>query len=473
MTTTPVRATYSALLTTRGVVPLYAATLANVLGTSLQILALSVLVYARTGSALWSSVAFAAGFLPQLLGGALLTSLADRLPARPLLAAGAVLRSAVAGVIALAGPSPAVAIALVALVAVVAPVPSAAQSALVARLLTGELYVLGRSVSNVLQYGAQLAGLAAGGAAVAALGTGAALGTAAGVQLLGLAAVAALPRTAAPAAAATGRWRPGDTWRGNRSLLADRAVRRILLSWWLPAMLLTGAESIVVAYVGEGGGSASATGWLLAAFPAGAAVGDLVVGRFVPAGPRRRSVPWLMTLLGAGLLPLAAHPPAVVAIACLAAASAGSAYQLGGQQAFLAAVPPTRQGLAFGLYGTGMMAVQGIGAAGAGAIADVAGAGTAITGLGVAILVVALLLGRVPDVPVPAVPETAGPETESAAEPGQPGPSARSPRRTSSRPSTKARTRSTGQSDVPPGARTAVTAPAASVVNTSGSPYEP
>jgi MFS family permease len=69
-----------ALLRSRGVAALFGISLANVLGTSLQIFALSVVVFQQTGSALWSSTAFAAGFLPQLLGGALLTSLADRLP---------------------------------------------------------------------------------------------------------------------------------------------------------------------------------------------------------------------------------------------------------------------------------------------------------------------------------------------------------------------------------------------------------
>ena len=405
------RPTYTTLLRTRGVAALYATSLANILGTSLQIITLSVVVYARTGSAMWSSAAFAAGFLPQLVGGAMLTSLADRLPARPLLAAGALVRAAVATVLALGHLGPGPAIALVALAAVVQPVPSAAQSALVARLLTGELYVLGRSVSNLISSGAQLAGLAAGGAVVATLGTDTAFAVAAGVQVAGLAAIAFLPRTPALAAGVTERWHPGETWRGNAALLADRTVRRILLSWWLPAMLLVSAESLVVAYVGEGGGSAAPTAWLLAAFPAGAAVGDLLVGRWLPPYWRRRSVPWLLALVGAGLLPLAWHPPVAVAVACLAAASAGTAYQLGGQHAFLAAVPADRHGLAFGLFSTGMMGLQGVGPVVAGAVADVIGAGVTVTALGVAILATTLVWGRVPLEPgaadSPAVPAAA------------------------------------------------------------------
>ena len=105
------------------------------LGSSLQIFALSVWVYRVTGSALWSSAAFAAGFLPQLIGGAVLTSLADRWPARPVLAAGALVRAVSALVLAAGVLPPAAALAVVALVAVVQPLPSAVQSSLVSRLL--------------------------------------------------------------------------------------------------------------------------------------------------------------------------------------------------------------------------------------------------------------------------------------------------------------------------------------------------
>lgn len=198
--------TYAALLRTRGFAGLALVSLANVLGTSMQILALSVLVYARTGSALWSSAAFAAGFLPQLIGGVLLTSLADRYPPRLVIAAGATLRAASAAIMAFTGLSPVAAIGVVVAVAVVSPVPLAAQSAFVARLLAGELYVLGRSVFNLVSSGAQLAGLALAGALVAGIGPRAVIGVAAAVQLLGLLAVTGLPRTRP--ASTTQRWRP-------------------------------------------------------------------------------------------------------------------------------------------------------------------------------------------------------------------------------------------------------------------------
>lgn len=391
---TPERATYARLLRTRGVLPLFGLSLANVLGTSLQIFALSVWVYRVTGSALWSSAAFAAGFLPQLIGGAVLTSLADRWPARPVLVAGALMRAASALVLAAGALPPAAALAVVALVAVVQPLPSAVQSKLVSRLLAGELYVLGRSVFNLLSSGAQLAGLAAGGAVIAAIGPSATFALAATVQLGGLLGVAAVPRSSG--ATPTGAWRAGETWRGNLDLLRDGRVRHILLSWWLPITLLVGAESLAVAYIGEVGGSATATGLLLAAFPGGAAVGDLVVGRWVPAAARRRAVPWLFVFVGVALLPLGVHPPVAVAAGCVAVASAATAYQLGGQQAFVDAVPDARRGLAFGLLGTGIQTGQGIGPVLSGTLADAAGAGVTISVLGAVVLLLAPRLARLP-----------------------------------------------------------------------------
>jgi predicted MFS family arabinose efflux permease len=394
-TTRPVRATYTDLLRARGVAPLFGLSLATVLGTSLQILALSVLVYRQTGSPLWSSTAFAAGFLPQLVGGSLLTSLADRWAARPVLVVGGAVRAASAVVLAVAHLPPWAAIAVVALVAVWQPVPSAVQSALVSRLLGDDLYVLGRSVFNLISSGAQLLGLAVGGALITTLGPAATFGVAAGIQLAGLTAATAIPRVDLPDPPTT-RWRPGDTWRGNLELLRDRAVRRILMSWWVPTTLLVGAESLVVAYVAERGGSAAPTGVLLAAFPGGAAVGDLIVGRWLSQAQRRRAVPWLFPLVGIALAPIALHLATPAAFCCFALASAASAYQLGGQQAFLDAVPEARRGLAFGLFGTGMMAGQGVGPVVSGSVADIVGAGLTVTLLGVAIVCAAPFLARVP-----------------------------------------------------------------------------
>ncbi|WP_375485679.1 MFS transporter [uncultured Jatrophihabitans sp.] len=380
--------TYRALLGIRGVPALYALSSATVLTSSLQILALSIAVYRATGSALWSSCAFAAGFLPQLAGGVLLNSLADRWAARLLLAAGVLLRATAGMLLAFGGLPPAAAIAVAAVTALLLPVPSAAQSALVSRLLDGELYVLGRSVFTLISSGGQLLGLAVGGTLVAAVGTSATFALSGGLQLLGLVAVALLPRTR-PVQHAD-RWRLGDTWRANAVLLRDAPVRRILLSWWIPLALLVGAESLVVPYVGSLGRSGAATGVLLAAFPVGSTIGDLVVGRLLGPAARARALPWLLVGVGASLLPLAMTPGVAVAAGCCAVACGCLSYQLCGQQAFRQALPAAQQGVGFGLAGTGSMAGQGVGPVVAGALADVLHPGPTMAALGAAVVVYAV-----------------------------------------------------------------------------------
>jgi hypothetical protein len=64
---------------------IFLAHLISMTGTVLAGLALTVLVYARTGSPLMSALTFAAGFLPQVLAGTVLSALVDRVDTRALL----------------------------------------------------------------------------------------------------------------------------------------------------------------------------------------------------------------------------------------------------------------------------------------------------------------------------------------------------------------------------------------------------
>jgi hypothetical protein len=57
---------------------LFAASGLFLVGETVKMLALSVLIYAATGSPLLAALAYVAGFLPQALGGTFLLSTADR-----------------------------------------------------------------------------------------------------------------------------------------------------------------------------------------------------------------------------------------------------------------------------------------------------------------------------------------------------------------------------------------------------------
>ncbi|NJP35684.1 MFS transporter [Micromonospora thermarum] len=364
------------------------------IGETVKMLALSVLVYERTGSGLLAALAYVTGFLPHAFGGVFLLALADRWPPRALIVGYDLLRFAMVVVLALGVLSPGAMLGLVAVVGLFGPVSSAARTALLPEVLHGDAYVLGRSLLTVAAGGTQVAGFALGGLLLGLVGPYGALwltavtcGLSALLVRVGL---AARPPRARPGGGNAVR----ETWRVNRALLADRRVRGLLLAQWLPGSVLVGAEGVAVPYAAGLGVEASA-GVLLMAAAFGMLVGDLLVGRFVAPARREAWTPWLALLLGVPMLAFVARPALWPAAALFAVATAGFAYQLGLARRFLDAVPEERRGQAFGLVSTGLMAVQGLAAAAGGALSEVLAPGTVMALAGVASLVATLTLWRV------------------------------------------------------------------------------
>ena len=401
---TGARTTYGEVFASRGYPALYSGAALGMVGVSLQVLAFSVAVYDLTRDPFWSSAAFAAGFLPQVLGGAVLPSVADRLPPRVLLPIGALVRAAVAAVLATGLLGVGGGIALVAAATLVQPLFSSAQSALVSRLLTGDRYVLGRSLFTITSMIAQLVGIAIGGATLQALGPAPALLVAAGMEVLSAVVLAAGLPTLRRAAVQAARWHPAETLRGYRAILRVPLLRGLLLLWWTPLALFVGAESLAVAYAGELGADGVLTAALIGAPPAGALIGEVLVGRLCRPATRERLVLPLVALTGAGLLPLALTPPPAVALVLLLVSSMGLAYSLGRQEAFRDGLPAGREAIGFGLLGVGMMTGQGLGPLLAGPLASWSGAGPAMAVCGALVLVSGLLLHRATAVPLPAGP---------------------------------------------------------------------
>lgn len=370
------------------------------LGFEFEILGLSVLVYARTGSAVWAAAAFSAGFLPQAAGGAFLTSLADRLPPRLVITASLLARALPGLVIGLAPDLPVPAsLAVVALAALVTPLYLASNSGLLPEILNGDGYILGRSVFNITASGTQIIGLGAGGAVLAALPArwllllaGASLIAAAAITRLGL-----HPRPARAETAGPGRGQVRGTVRatlaGHAELLASRRVRRLLSAMWLPSWFAIGAEALAVPYTESLGRPASAASVLLAAAPCGMLIGDVIVGRFCRPAVRERLTFPLALLLGLPLLMFALRPPLPLAAALLLLSGAGYAYSLGLQQPFLDALPARLRGQGFGLLATGLMSGQGLLPSAFGSAATVLGPAAAIATAGAAVTLASLTSG--------------------------------------------------------------------------------
>ncbi|MGT2426247.1 hypothetical protein [Amnibacterium kyonggiense] len=389
------RTAYRDVFASRGYPALYAGATLSMVAVSLQVLAFSVAVYDTTRSPAWSSIAFAAGFLPQVLGGAVLPSVADRVPPRVLLPIGALVRLLAASLLASGLLGLGGGLAVVAAAALLQPLFSTGQSVLVSRLLDGDRYVLGRSLFTVTSMTSQLVGIAIGGATLQALGPAPALLVAAALQGLS-AAVLAVGLPALPALRADrGRWHTAETLRGYRSVLQVPLLRDLLLLWWAPLGLFVGAESLAVAYAGARHASGLLTALLIGGPPAGALIGELLVGRLCLPSTRERLVLPLLLLTGAPLLLLALDPPAPVAALLLLVASVGLAYELGRQGAFRDALPAGGQASGFGLLSVGMMTFQGVGPLLAGPLGSLIGPGAAMAACGALVLLSALPLRRV------------------------------------------------------------------------------
>jgi MFS family permease len=361
---------------------------------TLRIVALSVLVFTSTGSALAAAIAFGAGFLPQALGGVLLGSLSDRLAPRGLITAGYAVECVAALALAVIVMPAAVSVLVVAGVAVLTPAFNGASARLIADRLTGDAYVVGRSVSNVASAGAQLVGLAAGGAAVAMMGPRNALLLTAAAHLVGALAVRLfLPRLDRSAGGTGSAF--AQSWAATRALLIDPEVRRLALIQWLPPTFAVGAEALLIPYAAVRHFPPSATGLLLAAVPLGMLISGVVVGRLVRPAGRELLVAPLIATLGIGILMLVLPVPLPVALTALLLVGFGFAYSLGIQRAFLDALPETYRGQGFGLLATGMMTMQGLGPLAAGVVAQWASIPVALAGCGVAAVVTAVVVATV------------------------------------------------------------------------------
>lgn len=344
---------------------------------------------ASAGTALTGGISF----IPQLLGGSLLGAIADRVPARQLITVGYTMEFGTALLLALVDVPVWLSLTLVAAVAAVTPVFNGAGSRLVAQVLTGDSYVLGRSLTTLANSAAQLLGLAGGGVAIAALGGRHAMLVSAFVHLTAAVWVRLrLPLLPLRTDRAVGTFR--QSWVGNRKLLADRTIRTLILAQWLPPAFVTGAEGLLVPYASARGLPPTTGGLLLACVPVGMMAGSFLVGRHVePVVRERLSVP-LLVVLGLPLAGFAVDLPTVLAGVLLIVTGLGFAYELGLQRRFLDALPEDGRGQAFSLLSTGLMTAQGVSPALAGALAGVIPIGGVIALSGAATMLAAGVFRR-------------------------------------------------------------------------------
>ena len=375
------QATFGEVFAVREFRPLFGSFVLSTIGDELARVALTVLVYQRTESPLLSAATFAISYLPWLLFGPLLSTLADRFPRHRVLIASDTARAGLVALMAIPGTPLPLLLALLFVVALCAPPFESARSALMADVLDGDRYAVATSLTNISLQLAQVIGFLMAGALVAALDPSSALLLNAATFAVSAAwlAMGLQPR---PAPGTEGGGAPAgllsDAAEGLRYIRRTPRLLAIIGVLWIGTLFAYASEGIATPLVEELGQGTAAVGLLLAANPLGVTVGGLVVARLVPPHRREKLVPGLVVLslvplVVAGLIGSIAGPgtlPFAALVALFFVSGLGGAWLIPLNVSFVQAVPAALRGRAFGVAVAGLYGVQGVGVLAAGLAAE-------------------------------------------------------------------------------------------------------
>jgi MFS family permease len=372
---------------------LFVSQLASITGTSVAAVALTVLVYQRTSSPLLSSLTFALGFVPYLLGGGLLSAVVDRVPPRRLVARCNAAAALVAAAMAWPSAPTWLLLALLVVIGSLTSLAGGAQAALVRTVVPDAAYVPARSLLRIVAQLAQIGGNAVGGALLVILTpSGAILVNAASFGIAAL-----VIRAGVSDVPLAGRRHEShvlrDSLAGMRTVFAIPELRRLLLLSWLVPAFTVAPEALAAPYVAGRGGASSLVGVWLVALPFGMVLGDLAGVWRLGTRSQQRIVAPAAALSFVPYLVFVAHPSIAVALPLLALAGLGSLYSLGLDLRVRDAAPDDLFARVMTLNSAGLMTLQGLGFVLAGATAELVGAPAAIAIAGVCGIVAAVVFG--------------------------------------------------------------------------------
>jgi MFS family permease len=349
--------------------PIFLAHVLSMLGIVFCEVALAVLVFKETGSALLTGLIFALTFLPYAFSGVLLSGVSDRYPARRVLVTCDLLSAACVAVMAVPGAPIAVIFVLRTVVSMISPLFIGTRAASLADILHGDRYILGRSLVRIVTQTSQIAGYGLGGLVLVWLSPRGTLWVTAGT-FVASAMLLRFGTVDRPARRTGNSTLMRDSLASAGRLLAQPRIRALLLMWWVPPMFFVVAEGVAAPFANRVGAGSLGFGLFLAAMPAGTVAGEIAAGTLLKASGRDRVAAPLACV---SLLPMAAFvadPPMPVAIGLMLLTGLCAAYTLGMDKWFVDAVPDALRGQAMSLMGAGIMTLQGVGMTVGGAIAD-------------------------------------------------------------------------------------------------------
>jgi MFS family permease len=373
---------------------LWTAQLLSIVGDQLARVALTLLVYDRTRSALLAAVTFAASVVPVFLGGITLAGLADRFPRRRVMIICDIARLVL--VVAMTLPHLPVAVLVILLFAVtmLGPPFTSARTGIYADVLADDGYVLGTAITLTTYQLAQVVGFAAGGALVALVGVRTALLADAATYACSalITRIWVLARPAARGADGGGTTHLADIVSGVRLAFGMPGLRGPMLFGWLVAFY-NAPEGVAAPLASSLGGGTAAIGVILAAGALGAAAGGIAFTRLTAPDKRLR---WMRPLAVAAcaLLGLfALGPPLTLALIILFASGVFDCFQVAASTAFVLMAPPEHRSQVFGIAQAGMSLGQGAVMVLAGALAQTHHSpSSVIAAIGLAGAVVAMLI---------------------------------------------------------------------------------
>jgi MFS family permease len=357
---------------------LWAAEALSQVGDQLARVALTGLVFERTGSAALSALTLGLSYTPSLAGSALLSGLADRFPRRDVMI-GCDLASVVLVVLmAIPGMPLAVVCAVMAGVALIGGPFRAARLALLPELLSGDAYVAALAARTMTIQTAQLLGFAAGGAVVGLISPYVAL--LADAVTFGVSAVLLFvlvsPRPAPQRPAARRRF-----W--SSSIHGARVIAGIpglpaLYALGMLAGCYIGPEGLAAVWVSELAAPTWTVGLVMAAPPLGLVLGSWLITRYIDAPARHRWTGPLAIAAGAVLAPCAFRPALWLVLVLLVVSGMCTAYQIQVGASFGTAAPAGSRAQVMGLLNSGALTVQGLGILLSGIVAEHLGAARAV-----------------------------------------------------------------------------------------------
>ncbi|GAA2659660.1 MFS transporter [Paractinoplanes durhamensis] len=355
---------------------IYLSLMVNWAGDYLSKAAVTVLVYQQSESVLLSAAAFGVSFLPWIIGGTLLSALAERYPYRRVLIIADLSRMVPIALLLVPHMPVWAMLVLVFLASLGMPPTQAARSALLPQLVGREKLPTAIAINQTTTQAAMVLGYLAGATIATTISPRVAL------------AADALTFALSAAVIARGvRPRPATRTRAQRTHLLHESgegfqlvfgrpvLRSIALMVFVMSLFVIAPESLAVAWAAEGSGDAAARGLnqglIMAANPIGFVVGGLLITRLASPALRDRLIRPFAILACLALVPAAFDPPmpiVVLIVAISGVAAGGLSPTLNGK--FVLMLPHGYRARAFGVIQGGIQLAQFAGVMVTGLLAD-------------------------------------------------------------------------------------------------------